>query len=72
MARSARIIKESIRMMGGQRLRVFIMVLGMAVGIASLTLIICVSSGAYAEVMDTVNRQGPDLGTEYWSDGVWE
>ncbi len=47
--------------MGGQRLRVFIMVLGMAVGIASLTLIICVSSGAYAEVMDTVNRQGPDL-----------
>ena len=61
MARSARIIKESIRMMGGQRLRVFIMMLGMAVGIASLTLMICVSRGAYAEVMDTVNRQGPDL-----------
>ena len=48
-------------MMGGNKLRVYIMILGMAVGVASLTLMICVSKGAYKEVMDTVNRQGPDL-----------
>ena len=48
-------------MMGGNKLRVYIMILGMAVGVASLTLMICVSKGAYKEVMDTVNSQGPDL-----------
>lgn len=61
MARIARITRESFRMMGGNRVRVFIMMLGMAVGVASLTLMICVSKGAYEEVMDIVNRQGPDL-----------
>jgi len=48
-------------MMWGNRLRVFIMMLGMTVGVASLTMMICVSKGAYEEVMDTVNRQGSDL-----------
>ena len=61
MNRMVRVAKESIRMMGGNRLRVFIMVLGVAVGIASLTMMICVSKGAYQEVMNTVNRQGPNL-----------
>lgn len=61
MNRMVRVAKESIRMMGGNRLRVFIMVLGVAVGIASLTMMICVSKGAYQEVMDIVNRQGPNL-----------
>jgi len=48
-------------MMGSNKFRVFIMMLGIAVGVASLTMVICVSKGAYEEVMDTVNRQGPDL-----------
>ena len=61
MARIVRITRESFRMMGGNRIRVFIMMLGMAVGVASLTLMICVSKGAYEEVVDIVNRQGPDL-----------
>lgn len=61
MARIARITRESFRVMGANRIRVFIMMLGMAVGVASLTLMICVSKGAYEEVMDIVNRQGPDL-----------
>lgn len=61
MTRIVRIARESVRMMGGNRLRVFIMMLGMAVGVASLTMMICVSRGAYEEVMDIVNRQGPDL-----------
>jgi putative ABC transport system permease protein len=61
MSRVIRIAKESIRMMGGNKFRVFIMMLGIAVGVASLTMMICVSKGAYEEVMDTVNRQGPDL-----------
>jgi putative ABC transport system permease protein len=37
------------------------MALGVAVGVASLTMMICVSKGAYLEVMDIVNRQGSDL-----------
>ena len=61
MNRVIRIAKESIRMMGGNKFRVFIMMLGIAIGVASLTIMICVSKGAYEEVMDTVNRQGPDL-----------
>ena len=61
MNRMARIFKESFRVMGDNKLRVFIMILGVAVGVASLTMMICVSTGAYEEVMDTVNRQGPDL-----------
>lgn len=56
-----RIAKESIRMMGGNRVRVFIMMLGMSVGVASLTLMVCVSKGAYGKVMEIVNSQGPDL-----------
>jgi len=61
MNRIIRIAKESMRMMGSNKFRVFIMMLGIAVGVASLTMVICVSKGAYEEVMDTVNRQGPDL-----------
>ena len=61
MSRIIRVIKESVRMMGSNTLRVFIMMLGIAVGVASLTMMICVSRGTYEEVMDIVNRQGPDL-----------
>lgn len=61
MTRTIRIARESVRMMGRNKLRVFIMILGMAVGVASLTLMMCVNKGAYERVMDTVNRQGPDL-----------
>ncbi|MFC2166833.1 ABC transporter permease [Acidobacteriota bacterium] len=61
MTRTIRIARESVRMMNRNKIRFIIMVLGMAVGVASLTLMICVSKGAYERVMDTVNRQGPDL-----------
>ena len=47
--------------MAGNKLRALIMTLGVAVGIASLTIMICVSRGAYEKMMDTVNRQGADL-----------
>ena len=61
MSRMTRIAMESFRMMGGNRFRVMIMILGVAVGITSLTMVICVSKGTYEDVMDTVNRQGPNL-----------
>ncbi len=61
MTRIVRIARESFRMARNNRLRAFIMILGIAVGVTSLTMIICVSQGVYKEVMDTVNRQGPDL-----------
>ncbi|MBN2570035.1 MAG: ABC transporter permease [Deltaproteobacteria bacterium] len=61
MNRTARLAKESFRMMWGNRLRMFTMMLGMIVGVASLTMMICVSRGTYEEVMDTVKEQGMDL-----------
>jgi putative ABC transport system permease protein len=61
MTRIVRITRESFRMIKNNRLRGFIMILGIAVGVASLTMTICVSQGVYEKVMDTVNRQGPDL-----------
>ncbi|MCJ7812166.1 ABC transporter permease, partial [bacterium] len=61
MNRLIRISRESIRMMGNYKLRAFIMMLGVAVGVASLTIMICISKGTYEQVMDTVYKQGPDL-----------
>src|SRR4030043_1961994 len=61
MTRVIRIIKESFRMVRNNRLRGFIIILGIAIGVSSLTMTVCVSSGVYKKVMDTVNRQGPDL-----------
>ncbi len=61
MKKIVRVAKESVRMIRSNKLRVFIMMLGMAVGIAALTIMVCVSRGVYEEVMDTVNQQGPDL-----------
>src|SRR4030043_66405 len=61
MTRVIRIIKESFRMVRNNRLRGFIIILGIAIGVSSLTMTVCVSSGVYKKVMDTVNKQGPDL-----------
>jgi putative ABC transport system permease protein len=61
MTRIIRIARESFRMIKNNRLRGFIMILGIAIGVASLTMTICVSQGVYEKVMDTVNKQGPDL-----------
>lgn len=61
MSRPGRVLKESFRMMWGNRLRVFIMMLGVTIGVGSLTMMICVSRGAYEEVIDMVTRQGIDL-----------
>ena len=61
MNRLVRIARESLRVLRENRLRAFIMMLGMAVGVASLTLTMSVSRGAYVEVMAIVNEQGPEL-----------
>lgn len=61
MNRLGRISKESFRMIWGNRLRVLIMMLGVTIGIGSLTMMICVSRGAYEEVIDMVTMQGMDL-----------
>ena len=61
MTRIIRIIKESFRMVSNNRLRGFIVILGIAIGVTSLTMTVCVSVGVYEKVMDTVNKQGPDL-----------
>ncbi|MBN1627838.1 MAG: ABC transporter permease [Deltaproteobacteria bacterium] len=61
MTRVIRIIKESFRMVRNNRLRGFIMILGIAIGVTSLAMTVCVSVGVYENVMETVNKQGPDL-----------
>lgn len=61
MNRLVRIARESFRVLRENRLRAFIMMLGMAVGVASLTLTMSVSRGAYVEVMAIVNEQGAEL-----------
>ena len=61
MNRLVRIARESFRVLRANRLRAFIMMLGMAVGVASLTLTMSVSRGAYVEVMAIVNEQGAEL-----------
>ncbi len=61
MTRVIRIVKESFRMVRNNRLRGFIMILGIAIGVTSLAMTVCVSVGVYEDVMETVNKQGPDL-----------
>jgi putative ABC transport system permease protein len=61
MSRMMHILRESFRVVKENRLRAFIMMLGMAVGVASLSLTMSVSRGAYVEVMAIVNEQGADL-----------
>lgn len=61
MTRVIRIIKESFRMLMNNRLRGLIMIMGIAIGVTSLAMTVCVSVGVYNNVMETVNKQGPDL-----------
>jgi len=54
-------MQQAIDSLLSNRLRSFLMMLGLVIGIASLTAVICIGQGTRAQVMDMVAKQGWDL-----------
>jgi putative ABC transport system permease protein len=61
MNRNLRLISQAVDSLLTNRLRSFLMMLGLVIGIASLTAVICIGQGTRAQVMDMVAKQGWDL-----------
>jgi putative ABC transport system permease protein len=61
MNRSMRLLQQAGDSLMSNRLRSFLMMLGLIIGIASLTTVICIGQGTRARVMDMVAKQGWDL-----------
>jgi putative ABC transport system permease protein len=61
MSRTLRLLQQAGDTLLSNRLRSFLMMLGLIIGIASLTAVICIGQGTRAQVMDMVARQGWDL-----------
>ncbi|MBZ5496888.1 MAG: ABC transporter permease [Acidobacteriia bacterium] len=61
MNRSLRLLQQAGDSLLSNRLRSFLMMLGLVIGIASLTAVICIGQGTRAQVMDMVAKQGWDL-----------
>jgi putative ABC transport system permease protein len=56
-----RLGKEAYTSLCSNRRRAFLMMLGLAIGVASLTAVICIGQGTRAKVMAMVAKQGWDL-----------
>jgi len=61
MKRILRLLRQAVDTLLSNRLRSFLMMLGLVIGIASLTAVICIGQGTRAQVMDMVGKQGWDL-----------
>jgi putative ABC transport system permease protein len=61
MKRTLRLMQQAVDSLLSNRLRSFLMMLGLVIGIASLTAVICIGQGTRAQVMDMVAKQGWDL-----------
>jgi len=61
MNRNMRLLQQAGDSLMSNRLRSFLMMLGLIIGIASLTAVICIGQGTRAQVMDMVAKQGWDL-----------
>jgi len=61
MNRTLRLLRQAGDSLLSNRLRSFLMMLGLIIGIASLTAVICIGQGTRAQVMDMVAKQGWDL-----------
>jgi len=61
MTRTLRLLRQAIVALLSNRLRSCLMMIGVVIGIASLTTVICIAQGTRAKVMDMVARQGWDL-----------
>jgi putative ABC transport system permease protein len=61
MNRPLRLMQQAVDSLLSNRLRSFLMMLGLVIGIASLTAVICIGQGTRAQVMEMVAKQGWDL-----------
>jgi len=61
MNRTIRLLRQAIDALLSNRQRSFLMMLGLIVGIAALTAVICLGQGTRARIMDMVAKQGWDL-----------
>ena len=61
MKRTLRLGQEACASLLANRLRAFLMMLGLVIGVASLTAVICIGQGTQAQVMKMVVKQGWDL-----------
>ena len=61
MNRTLRLVQQAGDSLLSNRLRSLLMMLGLVIGIASLTAVICIGQGTRAQVMDMVAKQGWDL-----------
>ena len=61
MKRTLRLGQEACASLLANRLRTSLMMLGLVIGVASLTAVICIGQGTRAKVMKTVAKQGWDL-----------
>jgi len=61
MNRAIRLFRQAIDALLSSRQRSFLMMLGLIIGIAALTAVICIGQGTSARIMDMVAKQGWDL-----------
>jgi putative ABC transport system permease protein len=61
MTRTLRLFRQAIDTLLSNPQRSFLMMLGLIIGVAALTAVICIGDGTRARVMDMVAKQGWDL-----------
>ena len=61
MSRTVRLLREAGAVLLANRLRSVLMMLGLVIGIASLTAVIAIGQGTRARIMEMVAQQGWDL-----------
>jgi putative ABC transport system permease protein len=61
MTRTLRLFRQAVAALLSNPLRSFLMMIGIVIGVASLTTVICIAQGTRAKIMEMVARQGWDL-----------
>ena len=61
MAKPTKIVREACVELLAHKLRSFLMMIGIVIGIASLTAVICIVQGTRDEIMDRVAKHGLDM-----------
>jgi putative ABC transport system permease protein len=56
MSRTGRLLSDSLRALGRNRVRTFLMTLGTFIGVAALTIIVAIGRGTQQDVMERVDR----------------
>ena len=61
MARTGKILGEACAALAANKLRSFLMMLGIIIGIGALTAVICIGQGTREEILGRVAKHGPDM-----------